>query len=118
MTVRRLKTYTAETGRVYQYYFVGDRPALESFGERATEYVFDITSDRRSMSAISVFLRQEAVDVWARHHGRGLSESERYAAAKLRLQRAFDEIEEMSTAGRQLPIGPEELEGLLAPLDL
>ena len=28
MTVRRLKTYTAQTGYVYEYYFVGKRPAL------------------------------------------------------------------------------------------
>ena len=30
MTVRRMKTYTAQTGYVYQYYFVGQRDALDS----------------------------------------------------------------------------------------
>ena len=28
MTVRRMKTYTGGQGYVYQYYFVGKRPAL------------------------------------------------------------------------------------------
>ena len=27
MTIRRLKTYTGSQGYVYQYYFVGKRPA-------------------------------------------------------------------------------------------
>ena len=28
MTLRRMKTYTGESGYVYQYYFVGKREAL------------------------------------------------------------------------------------------
>jgi hypothetical protein len=34
------------------------------------------------------------------------------------LQRAFDEIADLRQSGRQLQVGPEKLEELLAPLDL
>ena len=47
MTVRRMKTYTGQTGYVYQYYFVGKRDALPGAPEApATEYIFDIKIGR------------------------------------------------------------------------
>ena len=56
MTVRRMKTYTGEPGYVYQYYFVGKRPALPGESEApASEYVFDVSSDRKTTYAVSVF---------------------------------------------------------------
>src|SRR5271156_2679320 len=46
--VRRLKTYTGAQGYVYQYSFVGKRAALpDDPAAPATEFVFDVTSDRR-----------------------------------------------------------------------
>ncbi len=111
MTVRRLKTYTAETGFVYQYYFVGSRPALH---EQSTEYVFDVTSDRKTTFAISVFLQRCAVEKWERRHGRRLVEAEQYASVKMRLFAAFDEVEKLQQEGRTLAIGPEDMEELLA----
>src|SRR5512138_1277572 len=103
MTVRRRKTYTGETGCVYQYYFVGNRPSLPQAAEGpATEYVFDVSSDDSRTFSVSVFLRNDAVEVWARSHGRGLTEAERYAAAKMRLLRGFDAIPNMLEHGRHL----------------
>ena len=103
MTVRRLKTYTGAQGYVYQYYFVGKRPALPGDPETpATEFVFDVTSDRKLTYAVSVFLRESSLADWARAHGRPLSEAEQYAAAKLRLFRAFDEMEDVKAHGRRL----------------
>ena len=118
MTVRRLKTYGSEMGHVYEYYFVGQRRALESFGAGAAEFIFDVSSDRRTFFAISIFLLDEATADWAARHGRSLVDPERFAAAKLRLLRGFDEVEDMRADGRQLTISAEELEDLLAPLDL
>jgi hypothetical protein len=55
-TVRRLKTYTGAQGYVYQYYFVGKRPALADDPEApATEFIFDVTSDRKLTFAVSIF---------------------------------------------------------------
>ena len=119
MTVRRLKTYTAETGFVYEYYFVGARAALPHDPEApAIEYVFDVSSDRKLTFAVSVFLRDEAVRQWQQVHGRELADPERYAAAKLRLLRALDAIEDMTHSGRRLAIPYAELDELLAGLDV
>jgi hypothetical protein len=102
---------------VYEYYFVEKRPALTSCGT-GVEYVYDVSSDRRSFFAVSILVLDEAVADWAARHGRALDDRERYAAAKLELHRAFDEIEDLHQSRRQLQVGPEKLEELLAPLDL
>ncbi len=117
MTVRRLKTYAGTQGYVYQYYFVGQRAALADDPEApATEFVFDVTSDRKLTYAVSVFLPEKAVAEWAQAHARLLSDTEQYAAAKLRLFRAFDEVENMKTHGRRLVIDAALLEEALASL--
>ena len=117
MTLRRLKTYPGAQGFVYQYYFVGQRAALATDPEApATEFVFDVTSDRKLTYAVSVFLPEKAVSEWAKTHGRPLTEAEQYAAAKLRLFRAFDEVEDMKMQGRRLVIDTTLLEEALASL--
>ena len=80
MTIRRLKTYTGGQGYVYQYYFVGKRPATTT---DADEYIFDVTSDRKLTYAVSIFLPRQVIAAWAQSHGRTLSDSEQYAAAKV-----------------------------------
>src|SRR5271165_5443945 len=103
MTVRRLKTYTGGQGYVYQYYFVGKRAALaDDPAAPATEFVFDVSSDRKMTYSVSVFLPEKSVTAWAAVHGRLLTEPEQYAAAKIRLFRAFDELEDLKTHGRRL----------------
>ncbi|HXC43439.1 MAG TPA: hypothetical protein VNY51_07965 [Candidatus Dormibacteraeota bacterium] len=115
--VRRLKTYTGAQGYVYQYYFVGKRAALPDDAEApATEFIFDVTSDRKLTYAVSAFLSEKSVTAWAAAHGRPLIESEQYAAAKLRLFRAFDEMEDMKAHGRRLVISGEVLEEFLTTL--
>jgi hypothetical protein len=114
--VRRLKTYTGSQGYVYQYYFVGKRPALPDDPESpATEFIFDVTSDRKLTYAVSVFLADSARAAWSQKHGRPLSDAEQYAAAKLRLFRAFDEVEDLKTQ-RRLSIDAALLEEALASL--
>jgi len=116
--VRRMKTYTGASGYVYQYYFVGKRPALESDTESpATEFIFDITPDRKTMYATSVLLKHEALSAWAERHARPLTDPEQYAAAKLRLFQAFDEIENIREHLR-LVIDAGNIEEVLSSLDL
>jgi hypothetical protein len=116
-TVRRLKTYPGAQGYVYQYYFVGQRAALASDPEApATEFVFDVTSDRKVTYAVSVFLPEKAVAAWSAAHGRPLIEPEKYAAAKLRLFRAFDELEDLKAHNRRLVIDSVLLEEALGSL--
>jgi hypothetical protein len=113
MTIRRLKTYAGSQGYVYQYYFVGTRPASTP---DTNEYIFDVTSDRKLTYAVSILLPRQVVTAWAESHGRALSDSEQYAAVKMRLFRAFDELEEMQLHGRQLQIDSQFLEESLVSL--
>jgi hypothetical protein len=113
MTVRRLKTYAGSQGYVYQYYFVGQRPAPGQ--DQGTEYIFDVTSDRKMTYSVSVLLPRAVVLSWAESH-RPLVDSEQYAAVKLRLFRAFDEVEDMQANGRQLSIDISFFEEALASL--
>ncbi len=115
MTLRRMKTYTGGQGYVYQYYFVGKRAAL---ADAATEYIFDVTSDRKTTFAVSVFLTDDARRDWATQHGRSLTEAEQYGAVKMRLFQAFDEIENMMADGRRLAVDPATLEQLLTTLGI
>ncbi len=102
---------------MYQYYFVGKREALADAPEApATEYIFDITSDRKTMFAVSIFVRQEALAAWAAEHGRPLTGSEQYAAAKMRLFQALDEIENLRSSSRRLPVDAGNVTELLSGL--
>jgi hypothetical protein len=116
-SLRRLKTYTGAQGYVYQYYYVGKRAALPDDPESpATEFIFDVTSDRKLTYAVSIFLPDTTRDAWTKGHGRALNDAEQYGAVKLRLFRAFDEIEDMKTDGRRLTIDAASLEAALATL--
>ncbi|MGA9529044.1 MAG: hypothetical protein WBS24_13105 [Terriglobales bacterium] len=97
MTIRRLKTYASSQGYAYQYYFAGKRPAVGH--ANTTEYIFDVTSDRKLTYPVSILLARAAASAWAEAHGRTLSDSEQYAAVKMRLFRAFDDVEDMGAAG-------------------
>jgi hypothetical protein len=117
MTIRRMKTYTGGQGYVYQYYFVGKRPAIQGTPTSpSTEYIFDVTSDRKTTYAVSVLVELEALRAWTDTHGRAPTEAEEYAAVKLRLFKAFDEVEDMMAKGRCLSVDPATLEGALATL--
>ncbi len=115
MVIRRIKTHSAQTGYVYEYYFVGKRRALPE-GPASTEFVFDVSSDRKTRYSVSVFLLDTAVASWAEAHGRPLTEPEQYAAAKMRLLRGFDEVGDMLAEGRRLVLEGAQLEELLDEL--
>ncbi|MBV8052429.1 MAG: hypothetical protein JOZ80_14660 [Acidobacteriaceae bacterium] len=116
MTIRRMKTYTGEQGYVYQYYFVGKRAGNDLEAGQNTEYIFDVTADRKTMFAVSVFLPTAVVDSWTRTHSRALTDAEQYGAVKMRLFKAFDEIENMLTDGRRLSVDSGILEHVLGQL--
>ncbi len=112
MTIRRMKTYTGWQGYVYQYYFVGKRAAIAE--PSTAEYIFDVTSDRKITFAVSIFLPADALDTWSALHGRPLNDAERYAAVKMRLFKAFDDVENMMADGRTLRVEKDQLGPLLA----
>jgi hypothetical protein len=112
-----MKTYSGAQGYVYEYYFVGKRAALPEDPEApATEFIFDVTSDRKLKYSVSIFLPQGPLTAWSATHGRPLNDAEQYAAVKMRLFRAFDELEDVKEHGRRLSIDNATLEEALASL--
>ncbi len=112
---RRIKTHSAQTGYVYEYYFVGKRRSLP--GEPpGNEFIFDVSSDRKTRYAVSVLVTDAAVSEWASAHGRGLTNPETYAAAKMRLLQGFDETEDMLHGGRRLTLDARGIGELLGTI--
>ena len=85
--LRRLKTYSAQSGYVYQYFYEGHRASAEA----GTEFVFTISADRKTWTPASVVVAAAALASWEQAHARELSATERYAIAKMALFQAFDE---------------------------
>jgi hypothetical protein len=88
--VRRVKSYSAADGYVYQYYFFeGDR--AQRNGSPGGEFTYVVSADRKSAFPFKIFVAQSALEVWAKANGRSLTSSEEYAVAKMRLFQAFDD---------------------------
>lgn len=115
--VRRQKTYSADSGYAYQYYYQGHRPA-EREGAAGTEYVFDVSADRHSTLPVSVFIADQAVRDWEEGHHRKLSSTERYAIAKMALFQAFDERETPLQMREPVRVRLADIEGILERLEV
>lgn len=118
MRARRVKTYSSETGNVYQYWFLSSHRVRRGLFTAGTEYLFEVSHDRKSSFLLPVFVRDDALRAWEKQHGRSLSSAEQYAAAKMRLFRAFDSIEDPPAAGRQVLVDRGNIEELLAALKI
>ena len=116
-TVRRIKSYSAESGYVYQYQFQDTHPAQQG-GARGNEYVYYVSADRKKMFPVRIFVGQDAIEKWGKATGRPLTGTEEYAAAKMRLFQAFDEGAELSATGPALIVDESNLNVLLQRLDL
>jgi hypothetical protein len=111
--VRRLKTYSAQSGYVYQYHYEGCRGV-----EDATEYVFNISADRKHWHTTSVLVGETAVRAWEQAHTRELSSTERYAIAKMALFQAFDERPLPERMKDNVLVRNADIDGIIATLDL
>ena len=87
--VRRVKSYSAADGYVYQYCFYEVNRILHD-GSPAGEFIYAISADRKTTFGLRIIVQQAALDSWARSNGRALTSSEEYAVAKMRLFQAFD----------------------------
>jgi hypothetical protein len=115
--VRRLKTYSAQSGYVYQYYYEGQRPYQRS-EESGTEFVFTVSADRKNWHATSVLLDAGAIETWERDHDRGLSSTEHYAVCKVALFQAFDERATPDLMTSEIRVRRADLDGIIESLDL
>jgi hypothetical protein len=116
-TVRRIKSYSADSGFVYQYQFQDAHPAQQGTA-RGNEYVYYVSADRKKMLPVRIFVRADAVERSVKSTGRALTGTEEYAVAKMRLFQAFDEGAELSATGPALVVDDSNLNTLLERLDL
>jgi len=116
-TVRRIKTYSASTGYVYQYQFQDVHPASKD-ADAGNEYVYYVSADRKTMFPIRIFVRRAALDHWGKENGRELTGTEEYALAKMRLFQALDDIEGFAAIRPNLTVDESNIGGLLERLDL
>ena len=119
--VRRVKTYSAADGFVYQYDFIeGNRGQRE--GSLGGEFTYVVSIDRQSAFPFKIFVHQSALDGWAEQNGRSLSSSEEYAVAKMRLFNAFDDgLVKASPQGEppgEVIVNEANLEDLLGQLGI
>lgn len=115
--VRRIKSYSADTGFVYQYQFHDAVPA-ERNGEPGNEYIYYVSADRKTMFPLKIFVGRAAREDCARRVGRALNGTEEYAVAKMRLFQAFDEAEDLAATRPELVVDSSNIETLLERLDL
>ena len=87
---RRVKSYSAANGYVYQYYFYEVNRVLHE-GNAAVEFVYAISVDRSNAFPVRILVLETALAAWAKGNGRALTSSEEYAVAKMRLLQALDE---------------------------
>jgi hypothetical protein len=111
--VRRQKTYSSDSGYVYQYYYQGHRPV-----RGGTEYVFDVSSGPKRSFPVTVVVSEESVRTWEEAHERSLSATERYAVAKLALFRAFDERPAPARLREPVYVRPADLTDILETLGI
>jgi hypothetical protein len=115
--IRRQKTYSAQSGYVYQYFYEGYRPALHG-SEPGEEFVFQVTADRETFFPVSVFVQTQAIEAWQQHHGRELNSTERYAIAKMALFQAFDDRSGPQDMRQEVQVRSADVEGILQTLGL
>jgi len=114
--VRRIKSYTAESGYVYQYFYEGHRQWRDERG-RGIEFEFRISAGREQWLPAAVIVSDRAVERWQSAHARTLSSTERYAIAKLALFEAFDRHETPPAAALEVLVTPVDVEAISERLD-
>ena len=112
-TVRREKTYSAESGYVYRYFFCGQRPT-----GRGMEFVWEAAADRHVVWPVSVFLSEAALAPWQSARGRDLTGPERYAVAKMSLLRAFDHRPNPAAMRKEVLVRPDDVASILETLGI
>jgi hypothetical protein len=113
----RVKSYSAATGFVYQYYFYEVEKTRHG-GAEGTEYVYMASVDRKHVFPVRIFVNKGALENWSARTGRQFTGTEEYAVAKMRLFQAFDEVEELSAKTPELSVDESNLDALQSQLDL
>src|ERR1017187_4018721 len=79
--VRRVKSYSAASGYVYQYYFYEVEKIRRGFSS-GTEYVYMVSANRQHAFPVRIFVPADALKKWFARTGQQLTGTEEYAVAK------------------------------------
>lgn len=109
----RVKRYTAMSGYVYEYAYLGYRDAAE-----ARQHYFNVSADRKSWFELQVAVEDDGIRAWERDKHRELNAAERYAVAKLALFEAFDERAEPAAMREPVRVPAARIAALLELFDL
>jgi hypothetical protein len=115
--VRRMKTYSAQSGYVYQYFYEGQRREKSENGP-CNEFVFKVSADRKNWRLTSVLVSDAAVGGWEKAQGRELSSTERYAVAKMALFQAFDNRDSPDEMHQGIRVAHQDIAAILETLGL
>lgn len=107
---RRMKTYSAQSGYVYRYYYEGRRPLASPAS--GIEFVFSVSAGRVKWLPVGVLVGESALAPWQGRRGRQLSSTERYALAKMALFQAFDERPTPERMRDEVLLRPADVEAL------
>ncbi len=113
--VRRLKTYSAQSGFVYQYRYEGHRP-FHAGGGAGDEFVFRVSATRSDGVPVTVRVPEAAIRAWEEAHSRQLNSTERYAIAKMALFQAFDERPTPASMAEEVNVRHADLAAILETL--
>jgi hypothetical protein len=114
--VRRIKSYSAATGYVYQYQFQDAHPSATEASDN--EYLYYVSADRKTMFPVRILVHRDALDAWTKQTGHALTGTEEYAIAKMRLFQAFDDVEDFAQSRPELTVDDSNLPALIERLDL
>ena len=109
----RTKTYSAETGYVYQYVFRGRRKQPSG---TSLDFIFDVSRDRKQTFSITVQLSEANMTECEQRIGRRFLDAERYAVTKMALFSAFDTINDLSLLAEPLTVTADFTETALRNL--
>jgi hypothetical protein len=116
---RRYKSYAAETGTAYEYFFAKCQRVNRPEGQGAgSDYLFVVSPNQRPPFILRIFVSERAQGVWRNTNGRELDAKEMYAVAKMRLFRAFDEIDCLRDDATNLLVDESNVLNLAEPLGL
>src|SRR6185312_5490515 len=83
---QRIKTYSAESGYVYQHVYRGYRNK-----DAAREFVFSVSSQPGRWDSLTVRLGDAVITEWERGNLRVLTSTQKYAVAKMAMFHLLDE---------------------------
>jgi hypothetical protein len=112
-----MKTYSAQSGYVYQYFYEGHRD-YRAADDHGVAFVFTVSPDRKAWHDASVLVSQLTIRSWEQSHGRELSLTERYAVAKIALFQAFDERPDPAQMRGEVRVRNADIDGIIETLGL